>query len=307
MIKNLYSSLEKYKMLLMKVYAEKKDIKVKFSNENKDEIVKQFLSFIGKSIEDTLGNCRISPKRFTKDFRCDLRYKILAVALKRNIVIDSNKSPLEITFVLNRGEVSNLRVGIEIGSNGTLHCDYDEEDIQYSNVFGNLVRFTPYPSDSEKRDAINSIFNMITSRYLEDFVNMLRLMEALNNKAFADIILRFNNNLEETILPKDNYKNPHNRGFWFRVFRNKEFKLEKNKYLSSKLVLAENHIKNVLDVDLEEEPIFDITPKELNDIRWAVDYMGWDWFYTSIFIPYNIPWNNRAELLKTTTEFRRNP
>lgn len=40
MIKNLYLSLENYKMLFLKAYAGKKGVKVEFTKEDKIEIVK---------------------------------------------------------------------------------------------------------------------------------------------------------------------------------------------------------------------------------------------------------------------------
>lgn len=305
MIKNLYLSLEKYKMIFLKAYAEKEGINIKFTEEDKIKVVKQFLKFIGECIEYTLCKCHISPKKFAYDYKCDLRYKILAVALKRSIVIDSDKNPLGITFVLNRGEVSNLRVGIEVGSNGNLHCDYDEEDIKYSSVYGgNLIRSTPMPVEREKRVAINYIFDMITSEYLEDFVTMLNLIEALNNDAFAKSVLKINNNLEETVLPKDNYNNPHNRGFWFRVFKRAEFIRERDEYISSKLKFAEKHIENMLE--LENDGVLDMTVKVYNDIRWAIDYKGWEWFYTNIHLPASYFFIDEVTPLKTTKEFRRN-
>lgn len=303
MIKNLYVSLERYKMLFLKAYSEKKGVKVKFTEENKIEIVKQFLSFISECIENTLYSCGINPKHFGEDYSKDLRYKILSTALKKNIRIGNNRDSITIKFILGKsaGFSQAMKIGLEYGYD--LYCDYAY--VRYSqSAGGSMSRDTPYPVDSEKKIARNYIFDMITSEYLENFVTMLNLIEALNNDAFAKSVLKINNALEETILPKDNYNNPHNRGFWFRVFKRAEFIRERDEYISSKLKFAEKHIENILE--LENDGVLDMTVKVYNDIRWAIDYKGWEWFYTNIHLPASYFFIDKVTPLQTTTEFRRN-
>lgn len=303
MIKNLYLSLEKYKMLFLKAYSEKKGVKVKFTKEDKIEIVKQFLDFISKCIENTLYSCGINPKHFPDGYSKDLRYKILATALKKNIRIRNNRDSIAIKFILGKsaGFSKAMQVGLEYGD--SLYIDYAY--VRYSqSAGGSMSRDTPYSVDSEKKNARNYIFGMITSDYLENFVTMLNLIEALNNNAFAKSVLKINNALEETILPKDNYNNPHNRGFRFRVFKRAEFIRERDEYILSKLKFAEKHIENILE--LENDGVLDMTVKVYNDIRWAIDYKGWGWFYTNIHLPASYFLIGEVTPLKITKEFRRN-
>ena len=235
-----------------------------------------------------------------------MRYKILAVALKKKIILRDRYCPVRVSFVLSKGEVSNLRVTVSLeGYEGYLDFDYYHSDIKYSSRCGDSMgRDTPFMTKSEKRTAVNCIFDMVDSKYLEDFVKMLNIIEALNNNTFANTILKLNNDLEETILPKDNYNNPNNRGFWFRVLRCVKFKKERDKYLSSKLRLAEKHIENICNLD--KFNISDVTPKMLNDIRWAIDYKGWEWFYTRLVAPYYIPYGVEPKELKTVKVFTHN-
>ena len=302
MIKNLYVSLEKYKMLFFKAYSEKNGVKVKFTEENKIEIVKQFLSFISECVENTLYSCGINPKRFPEGFSKDLRYKILSIALKKNITISSNRDSITINFVLGKsaGFSKAMEVGLKYGDG--LYIDYAY--VRYSQSVNGMDRYTPYPVDSERKNARNYIFGMITSEYLENFVTMLNLIEALNNDAFAEIILKLNNSLEETILPRYNYDNPHNRGFWFRVFRRNKFERERDKHLSSKLKIAERLIEGSCYVENAE--VLDRTPLAYSQIKWALDYMGWEWFYTKLHLPASYFFIDKVTPLQTTTEFRRN-
>lgn len=302
MIKNLYLSLEKYKMLFLKAYSEKKGVKVKFTEENKIEIVKQFLSFISECVENTLYSCGINPKRFPDGYSKDLRYKILAIALKKNITISTNRNSIIINFILGKstGFSKAMKVGLEYGD--SLYIDYAY--VRYAQAVNGMDRYTPYPVDSERENARNYIFDMITSEYLENFVNMLNLIEALNNDVFAKIILKLNNSLEETILPRYNYDNPHNRGFWFRVFRRNEFERERDEHLSSKLKIAERLIEGSCYVENAE--VLDRTPLAYSQIKWAIDYMGWECFYTKLQLPANYFFIDKVTPLNITTEFRRN-
>jgi len=290
-------------MLFMRAYSEKKSIKVKYAHKEVELIVRQFLLYLGANIYNTLCNSGINPRHFVEAFSNDLRYKILAVALRNNVIFETPPFSVNLEFVVNIGFFRKLEVNVGLGyhSNINCYCNYARDSkVFYKHPEENIVHI----DNSEKLLSIYKVFDMITAEYLEDFASLLNLIEAFNNESFADYILKLNNSLEETILPKEDYSNPHNRSFWFRVFRRNKFKKERDKYLLSKLELAEEYIKNI-DY-LIEKRISDITTQYLNTIKWAIDYKGWGWFYSRLPIPADTKLVKPVKPLRVKTTFRHN-
>lgn len=303
MIKNLYLSLENYKMLFLKAYAEKEGVKVKYTDKEVELIIRQFLLYLGVNIYNTLVNSGINPNHFVEVFNKDLRYKILAVALKNNVIFETSLFRVNLEFVVNIGLFSKREVNVGLGyhSNINCYCNYAKGSMVYHK---HPEEYIFHISGSDKLTSMHKVFGMITAEYLEDFVSLLNLIEAFNNNSFAEYILKLNNSLEETILHKENYSNPHNRSFLFRVFRHNKFKKERDEYLLSKLELAEEYIKNV-DY-LIEKRISDITTEYLNIIKWAIDYKGWGWFYSRLPIPADTKLVNPVKPLRVKNMFRHN-
>jgi hypothetical protein len=303
MIENLYRSLERYQMLFMKAYSEKKGIKVKYTEKEVELIVRQFLLYLGVNIYNTLVNCGINPRHFVEAFSNDLRYKILTVALRNNVIFETPPFSVNLEFVVNIGFFRRREVNVGLGyhSNINCYCNYARDSkVFYKHPEENIVHI----DNSEKLLAIYKVFDMITAEYLENFASLLNLIEACNNESFAEYILKLNNSLEEIILPKEDYSNPHNRSFWFRVFRRNKFKKERDKHLLSKLELAEEYIKNINY--LIEKRISDITPQYLNTIKWAIDYKGWGWFYSRLPIPADTKLVKPVKPLRVKTTFHHN-
>ena len=287
----------------MRAYSEKKSIKVKYAHKEVELIVRQFLLYLGANIYNTLCNSGINPRHFVEAFSNDLRYKILAVALRNNVIFETPPFNVNLEFVVNIGFFRRLEVNVGLGyhSNINCYCNYARDSkVFYKHPEENIVHI----DNSEKLLAIYKVFDMITAEYLENFASLLNLIEAFNDESFAEYILKLNNSLEETILPKEDYSNPHNRSFWFRVFRRNKFKKERDKYLLSKLELAEEYIKNI-DY-LIEKRISDITPQYLNTIKWTIDYKGWGWFYSRLPIPADTKLVKPVKPLRVKTTFRHN-
>jgi hypothetical protein len=287
----------------MRAYSEKKSIKVKYAHKEVELIVRQFLLYLGANIYNTLCNSGINPRHFVEAFSNDLRYKILAVALRNNVIFETPPFNVNLEFVVNIGFFRKLEVNVGLGyySDINCYCNYARDSkVFYKHPEENIVHI----DNSEKLLAIYKVFDMITAEYLENFAALLNLIEACNNEFFAEYILKLNNSLEETILPKEDYSNPHNRSFWFRVFRRNKFKKERDKYLLSKIELAEEYIKNI-DY-LIEKRISDITPQYLNTIKWAIDYKGWGWFYSRLPIPADTNLVKPVKPLRVKTTFRHN-
>lgn len=259
--------------------------------------------YLGANIYNTLVNSGINPGHFVEAFSNDLRYKILAVALRNNAIFETPPFSVNLEFVVNIGFFRRREVNVGLGyySNINCYCNYARDSkVFYKHPEENIVHI----DNSEKLLSIYKVFDMITAEYLENFASLLNLIEAFNNESFAEYILKLNNSLEETILPKEDYSNPHNRSFWFRVFRRNKFKKERDEYLLSKLELAEKYIKNI-DY-LIEKRISDITPEYLNIIKWAIDYKGWGWFYSRLPIPADTKLVNLVKPLKVKNTFRHN-